>query len=254
MESLITLETTLGREHGSRLRSVIKKKITSLSLLGLEDSERALRFVKGNLRGSYLFARFIVPSYSAAVFASLTNLPPVDDSIGPVIASIKDVVRGELTNNNIFERSGECHSHYYDALEAYKVANLGDITEVESFHLMEREKGIDYAILNSSFWSDRSRDYAHALIACCKQPLATFIMMSVNEEMAPAIYQKALESFSLDLRFNKFRQFMERHVQFDKDAHGPDTLKWLAYFLEAASVTVEEIQTATDTVLRGLNL
>jgi len=252
MGSSKTLQNILGMPQGVALQAAIMRKAASPSLDGLDDHERALRFIRSNLRGSYLFARFLVPSYAGAVFSSLTKFPPIDDELGPLISSIVDVVRGELTNNNVFERSGECHAHYHDALEAYEAA-YGDMPqlEIDDFHRLESERGIHYALDHSSLWSPGSRAYARSLRACCRQPLATFILMSVNEELAPKIYDRVLASLSRHPRFDKFRHFIERHVQFDATGHGPVTLEWLECFISMARVGPMEVQTATELVLKA---
>ncbi len=212
--------------EASRLDAAIAAKGRSPVLDGLGDPERALRFVRAQLRGSYLFARFAVPSYASAVFSALTHFHPVDDALGPLVSSLVDVVRGELFNNNVFGRPGACHAHFHDMLEAYEAAG-GDMAPVEDFLSMSEIHDFGYAIMRSELWSPGSRGYANELQACCRDPLALFILMPANELLAPAVYQRALASLSREPRFAKFRQFLERHVDLDGDDHGPTVMDLL---------------------------
>ncbi len=237
--------------QGKLLEDRILQKAASPSLDNLWDPDRALRLIRSNVRGSYLFGRFLVPSYTEHVFGSLWRFPPVDDSLGPLISSIVEVVRGELLNNNVYERPGECHSHYHDALEAYREAG-GDMEEINNFLSLNEKVGIRMALQTSPLWSPGSFSYAMHLIDCCRWQLQTFILMAVNEELAPRVYARILKSLSREPRFDKFRQFIERHVEFDSTGHGPVTLEWLDYFIKAANISDNQIEIASAAVLRVL--
>lgn len=234
--------------EAERLQAAIAAKGRSPVLDRLADPEMALRFIRSTLRGSYLFARFAVPSYAAAVFAVLKDFPPVDDGMGRMLERLMEAVKGELFNNNIFEREGECHSHFHDALEAYAAAG-GDAPEVASFERRAHELGFDQAMEGSAFWSSGSIRYAQALKSCCADPLALFILMPANEELAPRVYARALATLSEEARFSKFRRFFARHVALDEDDHGPAALDWLELYLKQAGHSRARIRLATGKVL-----
>lgn len=243
-----TLFSILNVPEAQRLQQAIAAKGVSATLDGLRDPEKALRFIRSNLRGSYLFARFAVPSYAAAVFSVLRDFPPVDDALGSVLARIVEAVRGELLNNNIFERDGECHSHYHDAREAY-VAAGGGIAEVADFERDAARRGFARASATSPFWSAGALKYAEALLRCCDDPLALFILMPANEELAPRVYSAALARLPEEGRFAKFRQFFSKHVELDEGDHGPAALEWLDLYVRKADCTPATIRASTEKVL-----
>lgn len=243
-----TLAGVLGIPEAQRLQDLIIAKGESPTLDSLDDPQRALRFAQANLRGAYLFGRFAVPAYAAAVFGSLTDFPPVDDDDGRLVARIVDMVRGELLNNNIFNRPGECHSHYHDMREAYEEAG-GDMIALAAFMKLEREYGFDLSVASSPFWSNASLGYVAAMLRCCADPLAMFIMMPANEEFAPFVYSRACANLSREPRFDKFRLFLGQHVDLDTDDHGPVTLEWLDRYVKKAAVPKERLRQATETAM-----
>lgn len=244
-----SLVTVLSVPEAKRLQEVIAEKGRSPVLDGLDDPARALRFLRANVCGSYLFARFATPSYAAAVFQSLTKMPPVDDELGRILSSIVDAVRGELFNNNIFDRAGECHSHFYDAFEAYASAG-GDVSQVRAFLDAERRHGFARAAAESELWGAGAVRHAHAMLACCRDPLALFVLMPANEDLTPRIYARALGSLSKEARFDAFRRFLERHVALDEDDHGPAALEWLDLYVRRMGIEPARLSAATELVLR----
>ncbi len=243
-----TLAEILQIPEAETLQEAIARSAQSPSLDGLDDPERALRFMRTNLRGSYVFGRFVVPSYAAAIFATLTTLPPVKGHLGVSLSTIIDVVRGELVTNNIFERPGEYHAHFWDALEAYAFAG-GDITEVASFISDESKFGFSKAIELSSLWSAGSRRYVENVRRCCQDPLALFILMPANEDLAPRLYARVLATFSKEPQFAKFRRFLEKHVELDEGGHGPAALAWLDMYIKNAGREPAQIRAATNKVV-----
>lgn len=243
-----TLTEILDVPEAGRLREAVLARGSSPTLDRLDEPDQAAHFLRANLRASYLFARFAVPSYLSAVFASLTEFPPVDDGVGPMLASIADAARGELFNNNIFDRPGECHAHYHDMLEAYE-AGGGDAGAWRAFTELERAHGFPQAVERSAFWSPKARQYARDMRYCCEDPLALFILMPANEELTPLLYAKALASLPAGGRFSKLRQFLERHVALDEDDHGPAALGWLDLYVEKARPSPARIREAINNVL-----
>lgn len=243
-----TLSGILNIPEAEALQRAIAAKAASPTLEGLRDPAKALRFIRSNLRGSYLFARFAVPSYASAVFGALWDFPPVDDAMGVMLGRILDAVKGELMNNNIYGRDGECHSHYHDAREAYEAAG-GDMDEVAAFERDALWDGIHDAARRSPFWSDGARKYAYALTGLCNFPLSLFILMPANEELAPRVYASALAHLPEEGRFAKFRQFFSRHVELDEGDHGPAALDWLEMYLRLAEPPLADVRASTSAVL-----
>lgn len=252
MTTVKTLAGILNVLEAEMLRDAITAKENSLALAGLDDPEKALAFIRSNLCISYLFARFTVPSYAAAVFSSLTAFHPADDALGATLSKLADAVRGELFNNNVFGRPGECHAHYHDMREAYEAAG-GNMTDLSAFMELEGRLGFDRAIEMSTLWSPKSVRYARGLKRCYEDPLALFILMPANEELAPRIYARALVSLCREPRFAKFRQFIERHVALDEEDHGPIALDWLELYLDKTGRTPERIREAAGKVLAYVN-
>lgn len=244
-----TLASVLKTIEGSQIHKAVLAKGESPFLDTLDNPEHAMKFLRTSLCGSRLFAQHAVPAFAAAVFGSLRDFPPVDDTMGPVIERIVETVRGEVYNNNIFQRQGECHAHYHDMLEAYAAAG-GDMDEVAEFARIERSYGFFQAVKQSPLWSNNAERYAIAMYRCCEDPLAMFILMPANEEMAPRVYERALKSLCREPRFDKFRTFLERHVAIDTDDHGPVVLDWLDLYLRRKRLEVFEVRKSAQRALR----
>ncbi len=243
-----SLRQILRIPEAAILEELIASKCDSPSLVGLDDPQKVVRFMRANLRASYVFGRFIVPSYASAVFSSLTTRHPVDNSVGDTLARVIASVSEELCTNNIFWRSNERHSHFWDALESYH-AGGGDMVEIIQFMALVDTQGLMSAIEQSTLWTAPSAAFAKNALNCCDDPLALFILMPANEEMAPATYAKALTSLSSEARFAKFRRFLETHVGLDNDEHGPAALDWLDIFIRSSECSEESVRAATKKVI-----
>ncbi len=243
-----TLFGILNVPEAAALQETIRIKGDSPSLDGLDDPAKAMRFLRTSLCGSYLFARFAVPSYAAAVFSSLTDLHPADDEVGSMLSRLTEAVRGELFNNNIFGRAGECHAHHNDMREAYEAAG-GDLSPWRSSLDLQRTNDLEAAMEQCPLWTPGSMRYARNLMACCKDPLALFIMMPANEELAPRVYARSLASLPRGGRFDKFRRFLETHVALDEGDHGPAFLDWLEMYLKKKDIALVRVRESTQKVL-----
>lgn len=246
-----SLAEILNVPSARELERIIAAKAVHPSLMDLYDADRAMRFMTTNLRGSYLFARFSVPLYGARVLQTLTKFPPVGDELGTIVQAILEVVQGEVCNNNIFEREGECHSHFIDAVEAYREAG-GDMVGLQGFLDLVEEVGLYDAIHTSPFWTEGSRRYARNLQAINEDALALFIFMPVNEALTPKVYARALKFFNTDPRFNAYRTFLQRHVWLDEDDHGPAAMRWLELYIEKTGVDPVRVEEAAAKVVRLL--
>jgi hypothetical protein len=98
-------------------------------------------------------------------------------------------------------------------------------------------------------WSAGSMLYKDNLFECCQDALAMFILMPANEALAPGVYARALATLSREKRFDKFRRFLERHVELDETDHGPIALDWLDTYIKKAGPEPASIKTATEKVL-----
>lgn len=229
-----TFASILKVPNAAELDRIIAAKGQSPKLRALGDPERALEFMRANLCGSYVFAKFAVPAYAAAIFGSLSDasMGPPDDHVGRILKGIMGAVEGELFNNNIFGREGECHSHFWDALEAYRAAN-GDAHEFDRFLEAERAHGFEDAMsMIPQLWTEGSLRYARNLRICVDTPLPLYILFAANEAMTPDVYGAALEHLPREERFDKERQFLASHVALDQDDHGPIAFEWLALAIE----------------------
>lgn len=238
-----------NNQYAVQLSDYIRNKQYNKTIQDLSTDRNAFSFFRKTLRGSYLFARIVIPSFGAHVFKTLTRMPPLDDEMGKNVATIMDVIREEICNSNIYERDGECHSHFLDLLEAYKSAD-GEMTELEAFFDLDKKlSNLSEAIELSSFWTQGSKDYASELIECCRDPLVLFMIIPVTELMVPVIFKKALETLSPDPRFDKFRKFLNKHIALDGDDHGPAVLNWLDTYIKRTNKHPNVVEGATADVL-----
>ena len=201
------------------LDCIIEKKASHPSLAQLGEHENVLRFMRANVRSTYLFSRFTVPSYAMQVYQSLSSFPPANDSLGALLRGIEEMVQSELCD-------------YHDMVEAY-AAGGGDMQEVHLFEEGVAREGFDKAIQKSPLWSAGSRWYAKKTQKVCRNPSATFALFAFTEELTPALYRTALASLSPEPCFDKFRTFLSRHVELDRGDHGPIAMRWLDTYLKA---------------------
>lgn len=244
------MQQLLQIDEARRLDDAISNKGNSPILNSLDNPENALRFMRSCLRGSYLFGRFVVPSYLSHVFASLTNRHPTSNTTGKIVKEVTDFCLGELATNNVSGVKATYHAHYYDLLNAYDTAG-GDITEFN----IAIEPAIEYLVSDgyqgvfNSFWSEASLKYASRLMEVCNDPLQSFILMPCNERLTTIVYPVALKSLCREKRFDKFRHFMDVHIQLDQDDHSVAAMKWLEFYLES-DVSSAAVQQATEEVLK----
>ena len=243
-----TLVTILKDPAAVTLQEVIVAKGEASLLNELGDPVKAMSFLRTTLRGSYLFGRYAVPAYAAAVYESLTKFHPVDDEVGPLLEKISEAVRGELFNNNVFGRPGECHSHFHDALQSYADAG-GEMAPVKEFLKLTPRSDVEAAMRHCKLWSPGSIRFAQMMMSCCEDPLTLFILMPANEEITPRIYKRTLATLCKEKRFDTFRHFLKRHDDLDEDEHGPVVLDWLDLYIKRAAPCAAHIRTATGKVL-----
>lgn len=245
---MLTLSSILQNDEAKRLEAALASKGESHVLRSLGNPDNARWFMKACLRGSYLFGRHTVPSYISHVFHSLTHHAPANDVVGKTLNKLMNMCVGELSTNNIFCRDGECHAHFHDLYEAYVDAG-GDTVAFAEF-MRQAEHGTWQAIWTcADLWSIGSTQVAGRLLKCCDSPLASFILMPCNETLTTIIYPPALKSLSKEPQFDKFRRFLEVHVQLDGEDHGYVALEWLDLYLRHAKPHPCEVADATKMVL-----
>ena len=248
MNTKLTLPSVLKCPEANRLEMALVNKAGSPKLRALDTPENTLAFMKACLRGSYLFGRHLVPSYTSHAFAWLTGRHPTNNDVGRTLRRMFELCIGELCTNNIYNRPNECHAHFHDLQEACIDAGL-EMDGFDYFFDMATGTGTMEAIERCpSVWSPGSARYAGQLLICCDDPLATFIVMVCNELLTTIIYPVALEHLCKEERFNKFRRFLEVHVQLDGDDHGYAALEWLELYLNKKHLPEQRIPSATSMV------
>lgn len=255
---IMKLYDVLKIDEAKKLDLALESKGLSPILYNLGDPEVALTFMKACLRGSYLFGRHVVPTYVSHAFTSLTRRSPVKDDVGKTLKKLVDMCVGELCTNNIYEREGECHSHFNDLYEAYAFAG-GDLKEFDSFmglaedHRYHRHAEGTLAAIHKSHavWGTRSAQFATKLLDLCDDPFASFIIMPCNETLTTVIYPVAIKHLSREDRFSKFKKFLEVHIDLDGNDHGYIAIEWLESYL-ALTNPAKEIKVATTNKVLSL--
>lgn len=212
-------------------------------LARLCEPEIALKVMRSGLWASLLFTQQTIPSYAMHVFQTLTILPPVDDELGPILAGVAGVLKGELYTNNIYGNAKECHSHYQDLVAAYLAAG-GSINDVE-----------EVARRSQDIYNDKRSEYGKRLLQLLKNPLATFILVPAIEKSTPKFFETVAQNLSRESRFDKYRQFVEKHIELDREEHSSVTMDWLAYICSKKQPTSgPEATRAIDQVITVMQL
>ena len=241
------LAKILGTRNAQELERVIEEGWQTPVIKRLQEPEIALKVMSTGVRSSYLFVKHIIPLYAAHVFQTLSTLAPVDDKLGPILAGITGAVQGELYNNNIYGRPKECHSHYLDMVEAFEYAG-GDVSSVCEFE--KASNGITEEAQGRKIWTKEPTAYAHHdTIVLLKNPLSTFILVPAIEEMTPRLFESISRNLSPEARFDKYRQFLDRHVEIDRSEHSSVTTDWLEYFLSKKHSSEYEIDESVENVI-----
>lgn len=210
-------------------------------LARMDEPEIALGIIRAGLWASYLFNQQIIPLYTAHVFQSLTQLPPVDDELGPLLAGVMGAVRGELFTNNIYGNAKACHSHYQDIVDAYLAAG-GSL------------ESVDKIVAETKTAPGKKGQYITHLLNLLEDPLATFILIPAIEKSTPSFFETVAKHLNKAKRFDKYRLFVEKHVEFDRGEHSSVTMDWLEYIIRKMQPSPEKVTKAVSQVLTVLNL
>lgn len=250
----LSLGDVLGEKAAQPIEQMIAQKLASKKIEQISDPKHAMKFMRANLCGSYLFSYYTVPMFGSVVLQSLVGTrPPVDDERGHVIKALLGLIEGEICNNAIYGREGECHSHYHDIAEAYEAAH-GDMEPVEKFITLHNRDGFIPAIRQSTdLWSAGAIHYATELIRHSNHWLIVFVHMAVNEILSPLLYEKVLQYLPEHDRFQKFTMFLSKHVELDGDEHADSALKWLQLFLADHKTDPLAIEIAVSDLLFIMN-
>lgn len=230
----------LENEKAKELDTLLEDENQPTILTKLNEPETVLKVMRSGLWYSYLFNRFTIPMFASHVFQSLIYFPPVNDENGPLLAGVAGAIKGELFNNNIYG-GNRCHSHYIDMAEAYNTAS-GDIEYLKE--LPEKIEAADKKTIRGA--------YAVDLIELLKNPIATFILVPAIEKGTPKFFETVSKNLSKESRFDKYRQFVDRHIELDRGEHSSVTMDWLAYVAE--NLEPNDSLTETEMVINLLKL
>ncbi len=205
------------------------------------DETVAKKLVLLSLWHTYLFGRFTVPSYLGHQFLALRQMPPISNDHGRVLLNSLRLAEGELATNNIFRRDGEVHAHYFDMREAcYEALSIhADVAEFEAAAKTDLARAI-----TSKVWSHEMQRYAEVLERVTRDPLSTFLIVHVSEDIIQRGYQCILKNLPTMARFEKYRLFLLRHIDLDTTEHGPATLQWLLWYIESQNPSRDAIDFA----------
>lgn len=208
------------------------KKWETLPLFQQEDKEEiAQRYIRTYLCHSYLLNRFIFPSLGWHLFDHLLRNPPLNDVKGPIVKHAMHTLIGELCNNNVYQRSGECHSHFQDYAEAY-IAAGGNKEELDQFTALEDEHGFDEAMKRSPLWSKTMQDYVLDLLVSLQDTNTSFLINFALEECLHKQFKVILALLPpADSKYDKLRIFFSRHIEFDEGEHVPAMQSFVSTFM-----------------------
>jgi hypothetical protein len=233
----------LHTSNALELDLLVEDDKQAVILTRMSEPEIALKIMRSGLWASWLFTQQTIPAYASHVFKTLTTLPPVDDELGCILAGVAGVLKGELYTNNIYGNAKECHCHYQDLVAAYLSAG-GKTEDVEE--VLRRSQNIA---------GDRRGDYGKKLLTLLQSPLATFILVPAIEKSTPKFFETVAHNLCRDSRFDKYRQFVEKHIELDRGEHSSVTMDWLAYICSKKCPTSgPEVTQALDQVITVMQL
>ncbi len=249
MEIYRTFDEMFGGESITRRLRVAMDRWANLPVFtNCTDEAVAEKLVVVTLWHTFVFGRFVLPSFIGHSFLSLRNLLPADDTIGKALRGVMSVGIGELATNNVFERAGETHSHYWDMREAYE-QSIGRGNVLNLFESMASRNGVHSAAKHfPDYWSPNMRHYARLAERVTEKPLPTFILAAASEEVIRRGYEVILAHLPQTEQFGLFRLFLERHVELDSGDHGPATAEWFRTYVGYCPPSDAEIENAVDEV------
>lgn len=191
---------------GQLLDSFLENEKPSPILEKIGEAKTALHLMRSGLWFSKMFNRYAVPAYGVHIFKTVSLFESVNDELGTLLAGVSGIIKGELFNNNIYGNPRECHSHYEDMLVAYLEAG----GKLQDQDLVRPE-------------------YETALETVLANPLATFIFIAANEKWTPPFFEAVSKNLCQEARFDKYRQFVNRHIELDRGEHSSTAMKWLSF-------------------------
>jgi len=230
----------LNVTNATALDNLVEDTSQAEILSRMGDPNVALKVMCSGLWYSYMFNQYTIPTFAFHVFKSLTSLPPVNDELGGLLAGVMVAIKGELFNNNIFGNAKECHSHYLDMLDAYLSAG-GD-------------SDTDKQITRQESTKESSKQYSHHLKKLLSDPLSTFILIPAIDKNTPQFFETVVKHLCKEQRFDKYRQFVNRHIELDRGEHSSVTMGWLTYIMKCQPPATPDIIKAVDNVITVIAL
>ncbi len=243
----------LNHSRLEELESTMTEWVNSPIFYECHDRKLAFKLLTISLAHTYIFGRFTLTSYAAQIYLSLRQLNPLDDQLGEILKINSSVFQGELFTNNVYNKPGDCHAHYYDMKMAYeKVA--GDINAIKLFEHNAIEYGVNHAFSSSSLWNENMTVYANYVEEITNHALPVFLVVLISEKAIWEGYNIILDQLNEHESFDLFRVFMRRHIELDNDEHGPSTVLWFNYYLDKLKPSQRELDRAMDVAIQFIKL
>lgn len=218
----------------------------------------AERLLEISLAHTYLFGRVTMPRYGSHFLTDISKLPPADDTLGKIIQENLAMISGEIATNNINNHPDDSHAHYHDLAQAYAYGieapkGTGILYRFDLTCRLNRIK-LNTTSRTRALGDTPLAHYTYALLDATTDPLSTYLLVSVSEQVIRQVYEIILQHLNPEPRFSSFRNFMQKHIDLDRAEHGPASLHWLDYYLThfpLDSTTIEDALLSTERVIRA---
>jgi len=182
---------------------------------------------------------------------------------------INSIVLGEETDQfhtqvQKLDRTEICTSHYHLYLRAMKEVGA-DTTPIKSFveNLSKNAKNgkenlpNTLRVLKHSKISEGTKDFVrHTLDTAVNSPLPMVAssFFCGREDPIPQMFAKFLEQLPESDRYQNFRMYLDRHIEVDKDDHGPLALELLQEVSDNGKYNQMIIDAGIDAIQQRIKL